>query len=182
MKLRLTKDIQLCPSPLSATVCRMNKRNDLFCRSIINKSVLQTRIVSSQECKKTKRSKTKVKLIKLWDYPAVAVTCFYYDGQFAHSNFSREVFPNSYNPSLTKRLNGIDGKKKIGDHRGDTIIGHCAEPHAANQTMNEFFNKNKKITYPSFDSIFFSLAKRPRTMEIIPTCQNCKDTFPNLNK
>lgn len=139
MRLRLTKDFHFCPSPSSETVCRMNKRNDLFCRSIINKSVLQTRIVSSPECKKTKRSKTKVKLIKLWDYPAVAVTCFNGDGRFAHSNFSREVSPDSYNPSLTGKLNGIDSKKKIGDHRGDTIIGHCAEPHAANQTMNAFF-------------------------------------------
>ena len=177
MHLRLTKDAEYNLKPSEELRRKMNVKNDHFCRHIINESILQTRIVKKSRCKKSKRKKNEI-IIKIWDYPAVAITSYLVNGDCAKSNFSREVFPDSYNEKLTAKLNSLEYGKKIGDNRGKTMIGHCAEPHAANQTMNEY-HKGYSY-YPFLSEVYFSEAKRPRTMEKIPTCQNCKDTFPKL--
>lgn len=87
MRLHLTKEIE-CKRmrPSEKTITKMNVKNDYFCRHIINDSVLQTRIVKNPGCIKTKR-KNKEKLIKIWDYPAVAITSFLENGEFCKIKF-----------------------------------------------------------------------------------------------
>ena len=152
----------------------MNRYNDDFCRRLINDKVLVTR----RDYNFTRKGKTSFRNNVIWDYPATAITSYDSNGNYPKSNYSRNVFQTSYNSVLTNKLNSINPPRKIGDQNGTTIIGHCAEPHAANQTMNAY-SKAKHRDLP-LEDVFFSLARRPRTMEIIETCQNCIDTFPNL--
>ncbi len=49
-------------------------------------------------------------------------------------------------------------------------LGCCAEVNAADHLMT-------KLRYLNPKDINFSNARRPRTMQIIPPCQNCKSTF-----
>ena len=155
-----------------------NRTNDHYCRHLVNDKVLVTRNAYMKACKKTGSSKTSYKPNVIWDYPAVAVTSFDINGGYTRSNYSRAAYASSYNVVLTNKLNSLERGKKIGDMRHNNIIGHCAEPHAANSTMNSFHNDMHKDM--QLKEVFFSEAKRPRTMEVIPTCQNCLDTFPNL--
>ena len=157
----------------------LNWRNEHYCRNLINRNVLVTRTEFIPYCKKAKKNnKTSYKKNVIWDYPAVAITSSDNNGQYVCSNYSRAAYVTSFNTLLTNKLNSIDSTKKIGDVRNKNIIGHCAEPHAANQTMNTF--RKKRGHDLSLNLVYFSLALRPRTMGIIDTCQNCKDTFPNL--
>ena len=160
--------------PSKSIIDKMNHRNDDYCRRLINDKVLITR----KDFNRTSKNKTSFRNNVIWDYPATAITSYDSNGNYVKSNYSRNVFQTSYNSILTKRLNSINPPRTIGDSNGGTIIGHCAEPHAANQVMNAY-SKAKHKDLP-LEDVFFSLARRPRTMEIIPTCQNCKDTFPNL--
>jgi hypothetical protein len=52
-------------------------------------------------------------------------------------------------------------------------IGYCAEQNVANRLM--------LATDKHFDDIQFSLAIRPKTGEIVPYCDNCKQLFKQLN-
>jgi len=54
-------------------------------------------------------------------------------------------------------------------HNGN-FVGCCAEVNAANQILN-------KLPHLKLNQINFSNAIGPRTMQKIPTCQNCKLTF-----
>ena len=51
-------------------------------------------------------------------------------------------------------------------------IGHCSEVNAANKVLL------KKAT--DLKNLFFSVAIRPRTMQIIEPCMNCATIFPTL--
>lgn len=155
-----------------------NRHNDDYCRHLVNEGVLVTRKLYLPECKKTGSNRTSYKTSVIWDYPAVAVTSYDKNGNFTSSNYSRAAYLSSYNAILTNKLNSLERFKQIGDKRHHNIIGHCAEPHAANQTMNSYHKKKHQDLQLS--EVYFSSAKRPRTMEVIATCQNCKDTFPNL--
>ena len=164
--------------PTRAIIDKKNRHNEDYCRRLVNEKVLVTRVEYLPECKKTKSSKTSYKPNVIWDYPAVAITSYDGYGKYTCSNYSRAAYVNSYNRLLTNKLNNLEPNKQIGDKRYGNIIGHCAEPHAANQTMNAY-RKAKHKDLP-LDEVYFSSALRPRTMEVITTCQNCKDTFPNL--
>ena len=164
--------------PNKAIIDKKNRHNEDFCRRLVNDKVLVTRVEYIPECRKTRSSKTTYRKNVIWDYPAVAVTSYDDNGKYTCSNYSRAAYATSYNAVLTSRLNSLEPGKWIGIVRHGNIIGHCAEPHAANQTMNAY-HKAKKRVLP-LSRVYFSLALRPRTMEVIPTCQNCKDTFPNL--
>ena len=62
---------------------------------------------------------------------------------------------------------------KIGDlysRVNGNCIGCCAEVNAANTVLH-------KLPYLNLGEIEFSNARRPRTMQIIPACKNCKITF-----
>ena len=164
--------------PDKKVIDKQNHKNYHYCKKLVHDGVLVTRIEYLPECRKTGSSRTSFKANVIWDYPAVAVTSFDINGKFSCSNYSRSVYALSYNKVLSAKLNILDPHKQIGDNRCGNIIGHCAEPHAANRTMNEFFKKHH--SYMPLASVFFSVALRPRTLEIISSCQNCKDTFPNL--
>lgn len=58
----------------------------------------------------------------------------------------------------------------IGDLRNGNRIGKCAEVGAANKILR---------TRPTVgaDRLKFTKAIRPRTMQKVPMCQNCIDTF-----
>lgn len=159
--------------PSKRVIDKMNKTNDMYCAFLAKNKVRVTRIFFD-----VKSNTTNYRANLVWDYPAVAVTSFDINGKYVHKNYSRAVKPHSYNAILTNKLNSLEKNKYIGMKRGNTLIGHCAEPHAANQTMNDYKKVNSKDMCLS--DIYFSLAKRPRTMEVVPTCNNCKDTFPNL--
>lgn len=171
-------DELLSAMPNRTIIDKKNRHNEDYCRRLVNDKVLVTRVEYIPECKKTHSSKTTYRKNVIWDYPAVAITSYDTNGKYTCSNYSRAAYEKSYNAILANRLNNLNPNKKIGDSRCGTIIGHCAEPHAANQTMNSYrkdMHKNMALA-----DVYFSLALRPRTMEIVPTCQNCKDTFPNL--
>ncbi|WP_286920399.1 hypothetical protein [Flavobacterium sp. UBA4197] len=71
-------------------------------------------------------------------------------------------------PKLEKALNkvGVIGKKV-----GENTVGKCAEVDCANYLL-----LNCRSNYEVSD-IKFSTPYRPRTSEIIETCENCKKTF-----
>lgn len=52
-------------------------------------------------------------------------------------------------------------------------LGNCSEFNAANNVL-----LRRKAN--SFDSLVFSIAVRPRTMQIIEPCMNCATVFPTL--
>ena len=112
----------------------------------------------------------------IYDYPAVAVVAS--DVQLTHSSRGRsgKVYSSKeYHdaPTLEKKLQSFG---KIGKKRAvcDNTIGACAEPHAARKVIKHF---KQRI---ALKRIVFSTAYRPRTMEVIDYCKNCKDTFPTL--
>lgn len=56
------------------------------------------------------------------------------------------------------------------ERKNGNILGCCAEVQAANKVL-------LKSRYMNLNSIVFSNAIRPRTMQIIKRCQNCEITF-----
>ena len=77
-----------------------------------------------------------------------------------HSSLKRELL----------KLGDIGKRSRLG--RG-YIIGNCAEQHAGNNYMNRFHENN-------IHHLYFTETVRPRTMEVFPSCDNCKAVFPNL--
>lgn len=71
---------------------------------------------------------------------------------------------------MTRKLGQIGTRSQLGKHY---IIGNCAEQHSGNNYMKRYGVNN-------LSSLYFSETVRPRTMEIIPPCDNCKAIFCNL--
>jgi len=132
-----------------------------YCKHICNASV-QTR-------RNNKNEKT-----WYWDYPAMASIC--HDSGCMEKRCGFSHYPNQTNfaQTLKHKLEelGIIGKKstKVGTRY---TIGNCAEQHAGNHYMKAFDENDMA-------QLHFSSAMRPRTKQIYPPCDNCKDTFPNL--
>ena len=112
----------------------------------------------------------------IYDYPAAAVVAS--DNQLTFSARGRSSAVNSSTeyhdvPKLEKKLKSLG---KIGKKRNacKNTIGACAEPHAAQKVMKHF---GKQM---SLKRVVFSIAYRPRTMEVVEYCKNCTDTFPTL--
>lgn len=59
---------------------------------------------------------------------------------------------------------------KLAHKRKGNYLGNCAEVHASNKVLNQ----NMKVRV---DQITFTNAYRCRTLQIIPYCPNCLDTF-----
>lgn len=109
------------------------------------------------------------------DYPGAAVVAA--DSQLTFSGRGRSSKPQFMEYSDTPKLeNKMKSLGRIGSVRDacKNPIGACAEPHAAHRVLCHFG------PHMSLNQIVFSKAIRPRTMEEIGYCQNCKDTFPNL--
>ncbi len=128
-------------------------------------------------CKTVERNRRQLKVNNgIYDYPSVAVVAS--DSGLSYSGRGRSCKPQHQEyrdtPALEKKLKSlgtIGGKKKKGC---DNIIGACAEAHSAHKVMRHFGNRF------TLKSIVFSQAVRPRTMEVVEYCENCKSTFPTL--
>lgn len=109
------------------------------------------------------------------DYPGAAVVAA--NSQLTFSGRGRSSKPQFMEYYDTPKLeNKMKSLGKIGSVRQacNNPIGACAEPHAAHRVLSHFG------TQMSLNQVVFSTAYRPRTMEVVDYCQNCKDTFPNL--
>lgn len=108
------------------------------------------------------------------DYPAAVVTCRMNNGnRKIYSEKSGRSRPGMFEPVLENALNQLGG---VGQHSGNgcpNTIGSCAEPRAANRLIR---NNN----HVGLNQILFSTALRPRTGQVVPYCDNCRATFPNL--
>lgn len=137
----------------------------------LNKAV---KIFSKQVAKEVIKAFSRVgKKPSIWDYPAMASACCCYRG-YIEVDHSKSPQSTSFHSILYKRLITI-GKigKKSTKTKCDNIIGQCAEVHAANKLLKR--NKCSKLK-----DIHFSVAMRPRTLEVCPPCENCKAIFPTL--
>lgn len=105
-----------------------------------------------------------------YDLPAVAVTCF--NGRNKTCDYSRGVNASHIKDPLRSEIEKLG---RIGERRNDgsclNILGRCAEQHAASTLQN----RRHSTTPPA--SLQLSKAMRPRTMEIVEYCKNCKDIF-----
>lgn len=105
-----------------------------------------------------------------YDLPAAAVTCC--NGHYKASDYSRGVNASHIKDPLRSEIERLG---RIGERRNDgsclNILGICAEQHAASTLQN----RKHSTTLPS--SLQLSKTMRPRTMEIVEYCKNCKDIF-----
>ena len=107
---------------------------------------------------------------KYYDLPAAAVTCC--NGHYKASDYSRGVNASHIKDPLRSEIERLG---RIGERRKDgsclNILGRCAEQHAASTLQN----RKHSTTLPA--SLQLSKTMRPRTMEIVEYCKNCKDIF-----
>ena len=101
-----------------------------------------------------------------WDYPATVAICHDDACMVKRSSFSYYPKLEGWHPVLKSKLEEIA-------EIGKSLVGNCAEQHAANIFMNQL-NEN------DLAHLHFSVSRRPRTKEEVPYCNNCKQTFPNL--
>lgn len=106
------------------------------------------------------------------NYPAVAVVCTDKSGICSRGT-SNKVDGGFYKctPVLASKLSTL-GPIGVPSRFCKNRVGYCAEPHAARGMIIKHSCKLEKL--------FFSKALRPRTMECIKPCKNCKRTFSNL--
>lgn len=139
----------------------LSKTVDTYCKNIRN------------EVERT-RKKTGVNN-GIRDYPAVAVVAADRGLTFSGKGRSCKVQYREYDdtPKLKNKLQslGVIGKKR---RECENIIGACAEPHAAHRVLRHFGQSM------NLSQLVFSVAYRPRTMEKIEYCDNCKLTFPTI--
>ena len=107
-----------------------------------------------------------------WDLPAAAVICYDKKRTKQKRGYAHSPKGTHWHNVLYCQLSKLGELGKTPRSVGN-IIGNCAEQHAGNNFMNHYKCKNIKYLY-------FSEAVRPRTMEVIPPCNNCKSIFPNL--
>ena len=135
-----------------------------YCGEIINQNKVQRKSFKRHE-----RNNSKIH----WDYPAVVVTCCYNHRHPIKRDYSRGVRRIHLVSALASKLEELGA---IGDkcilNNCKYIIGRCAEPHAANGLM--------KSVNCNLDEIYFSVALRPRTREVVDYCENCRYVFSNL--
>ena len=105
-----------------------------------------------------------------YDLPAAAVTCS--NGSHKASEYSRGVKEAHVLEPLRSEIEKLG---RIGERRNDgscnNTLGRCAEQHAASTLQN------RKYSYTPPARLQFSKAMRPRTMEVVEYCKNCKDIF-----
>ncbi len=130
-------------------------------------------------CKHIKKKQLEVlrldkrKGVWFWDLPACATIC--HDGKYKKRSRGYSHRPKGTKWHAKLRADLISKLGEIGKHSRycPYIIGNCAEQHAANNYMNKYKVNKMNLFY-------FTETVRPRTMEIIPSCKNCKTLFPNL--
>lgn len=97
------------------------------------------------------------------NYPAAIIACWYY-GSFIIERSGAAPTPLSL--ELAQKLSQIG---PIGSLQNGNIVGCCAEVRASNSVM--------MINNLRLDRLHFTEARRPRTMQVIPRCINCQNTF-----
>ena len=147
--------------------CRLDRTCYYYCGEITSRDASVYHILFHSKKNKMKPSQWK------WNYPATACISSDSYGYGVSKNYSRDVRDTSYNSKLANHLKFTLHVTHLGECSPLTKckngVGRCAEPHAANKTINK--------TLCSINDIIFSLALRPRTLQIIPYCDNCKLTF-----
>lgn len=98
------------------------------------------------------------------DYPAAVVGALYHNCWFIEET----AFPPP--PIALQLYHRLSALGDIGSERNGNKIGKCAEVGAANKILRT------RPTLPA-SRINFTNAYRPRTMDKVPTCINCIDTF-----
>lgn len=111
---------------------------------------------------------------KFWDLPACASICHNGDYSRTRKGYSHKPEGTKWHDVLrrkmVKELGDIGTRSNLGKH---FYIGNCAEQHSGNNYMKKYKESN-------ISSLHFSETVRPRTMEIIPPCDNCKKLFDTL--
>lgn len=102
---------------------------------------------------------------KLKKYPSVVVGAEF--SHFKRVDKSGPVSPSCLVKTLRNKLSNIG---TLFTKVNGNIIGCCAEVNSANQILIQ-------RPYLKLTQIGFSKALRPRTMQEIPKCKNCKLTF-----
>lgn len=129
------------------------------------KHIIKTHIATLRKGKNTK--------VRFWDYPAATVICYYTTARTrqyrAFSHDSKGTKWHSVLLHKMKRLGCIGMATNVSKNK----LGNCAEQHAGNGLMN-------KQGINNLNTLYFTETVRPRTMQIIPYCQNCKQIFPNI--
>lgn len=109
-----------------------------------------------------------------WDYPAMAAICHDSGRMVKRASYSHYPRKDEFHPVLECQLLLLGEIGKSSKKPGKRFtIGNCAEQHAANIFMKQCHEDKLK-------NLYFSKAMRPRTKQIFPYCDNCKDIFPNL--
>ena len=118
-------------------------------------------------------SRTSGRIPRIKDYPAAVASCSVIGHNVHKEDYSRSCINYQYHQPVLGALRDLG---KIGGHSPfcHNLIGNCAEPHAANQLLKELH------FIPSIESFVFGDTIRPRTMQVLPYCNNCKQTFPSL--
>lgn len=114
---------------------------------------------------------------KVTDYPACAAACYNPSNpnEIALNYSWREDHQVSYNQ---KMLDLFNDRLETGPYKQSAVtgcknpVGNCAEQHVADDMLTH--------SACSIADLHFSVAFRPRTMEYIPACTNCKALFPQL--
>ena len=99
------------------------------------------------------------------DYPAAVVAAG--KSYFKKVARSGPINPHLISHKLRAKLSNLG--KMYSEVNGNTL-GCCAEVNGANHIIN-------RLPHLQTYEIEFSNARRPRTMQIVPPCKNCKLTF-----
>ncbi len=118
-----------------------------------------------------KINKTKCRMLrKDGEKPACVSTCCYRNLSDTATSVSGRPQVNEYRGDFVNKFEQLGGLGQINGNCKN-YIGNCAEQHAANQC-------SKKVTGTvCFDKFSFSKTRRPRTLEIIKACANCRYLF-----
>lgn len=109
---------------------------------------------------------------KHWDIPAMVTIChdkYCIKRRRGYSHSPKGVKWNINLKIIINKLGDIGGHSKISPY----ILGRCSEQISANNYMNYYNEKN-------INNLYFTESVRPRTMQVFPSCGNCKYIFPNL--
>ena len=106
-----------------------------------------------------------LKLQKRKDFPAAIIAAG--KSNFIKTDRTGPILPHIICFKLRIKLSSIG---KLYTLKNGNYIGWCSEVNAANRILLRF-------PYLDLKEINFSKAIRPRTMQKIPTCTNCKNTF-----
>lgn len=106
------------------------------------------------------------------DYPATVVACSNRSDLVKEK--SAMLFIGNTDVSFANTVKTLLGHP-IGAKLNGNVVGDCAEQRA----VNKYYLRGKRR---NFESFVFSDAIRPRTMQVVKNCRNCKSLFPQLWK